>query len=156
MEQKNGNTSLTLLAMLLLVQTRIRLTLWTVRAHYLLMSILPSISILTSFLAGFYSILLVLSLYIYERLPWPCTCICWTSWGSSEPTAQACVSPSRWHPVPSVCWLHCSPWFHLQGSLRLYWIPLLMKLMKKLKSIGVSTDPWGTLLITDLHPGIEP
>ena len=40
--------------------------------------------------------------------------------------------------------------------LRVYSIQLLMSLMRVLKSTRVSTDPWGTPLITGLHPGIEP
>ena len=40
--------------------------------------------------------------------------------------------------------------------LRMHSTPLSMSLLKILKSISPSTDPWGTPLITDLHRDIEP
>jgi len=40
--------------------------------------------------------------------------------------------------------------------LRVHSIPLPMPLIKMLKSIRFKTDPWGTLLITDLHLNTEP
>ena len=40
--------------------------------------------------------------------------------------------------------------------LRVHLSPLLMSLMKILKSISPSTDPWETQLVTDVHPDTEP
>ena len=39
--------------------------------------------------------------------------------------------------------------------LRVHLTPLSVSLMKILKSFGLSTDPWGTLLVTDLHPDMD-
>jgi len=50
-----------------------------------------------------------------------CTWICWTSWGSPGHTAQACLGPSRWHPVPLVCWLHPIAWYRLQTCWGCTW-----------------------------------
>jgi len=46
----------------------------------------------------------------------PCTCICWTSWGSPEPIAQACLGPSEWQPIPQACQMHLTAWCHLLCS----------------------------------------
>ena len=40
--------------------------------------------------------------------------------------------------------------------LRVHSTPLSMSSTKTLKRIGPSTDPWGTPLVTDLHPDMEP
>ena len=40
--------------------------------------------------------------------------------------------------------------------LRMHSIPLLMSLLKMLKSTGPSTDTGGTPIVADLHPDIEP
>ena len=62
-------TSLNLLTMLLLMQLTIRLAFWAVRAHFWIVSSLPSLNTLKTFPAGLCSILTSPSLYSYWELP---------------------------------------------------------------------------------------
>lgn len=83
----------------------------------------------------------------------PCIWVNWTSWGSPGPTAQASLGLSQWHPVPQMYQLHHAAWRHLQTCWGCTWS--YCWLMKMLKSTSPSTDPWGTPLLTDLHPDTE-
>jgi len=84
----------------------------------------------------------------------PCIWICWTSWHSRGPTAQAYVGLSGWHPVPRACQLYHMAWCHPQTCRECTWSPCQC-LMKMLKSTSPSNDPWGVPLITYLHLNIE-
>ena len=153
-------TSLTLLAMLLLMQPRIQLAFWAARAHCWLMSSLPSISTLRSFLAELLSILSSPSLYWQWRLPQPrcktlhldllnlirftwayCSSLSQSLWKASHPSGV----PTAPHILVSAA-----------NLLREDSISLSVSLTKILKSIDPSTNPWGTPHITDLCPDVEP
>jgi len=71
-----------------------------------------------------------------------CSWICWTSWGSPGPTAQACLDPSD--GILSLCCVDCTPQLTVIGKLAEAALvtPLLVSL--KVRSIGLSTDPCGT------------
>ena len=83
--------------------------------------------------------------------PWPY----WTSRGSHRPSSWACPGPSGWHLIARACQLHHTAWCHLQTCWG-YTQWNTKSLMKIFKSTGPSMDPWGTLLITDLHLDTEP
>jgi len=96
-------------------------------------------------------------------LPWgyhdpdarPCTWICWTSWSSPGLTAQACLILSGWYAISSGMLTAEHSLVSFTNLLRVHLIPLLMSLIKTLKSISPSIDPWGIPLVTDLHLDIE-
>jgi len=72
-------------------------------------------------------------------------------------TCACCMSLSR-----SLCLASCpsgvSPHSLVLSAnfLRVHSTPLMMSLMKILKSISLSMDPCGTTLIINCHPGVEP
>lgn len=77
----------------------------------------------------------------------------WTSWGSHGPTSQARPGPSGWHPDTRACQLHHSACCHLQTCW--HSIPLPRSLMEILNSTAPNSDPWGTSLVTGVHPDTE-
>jgi len=78
-----------------------------------------------------------------------CTWMCWISWDSLGPTAQACLGLSEWHPSGVLTSSHSL--VSSANLLRVHLSQMSMSLMNMLKSIGPSTDPLGTWPITDLH-----
>jgi len=159
-EKRGRIPSLDLLATLFLMQPRIQLAFWAASAHWWLMATFSAIGTPKSFSAGLLSISSSSSLYWYRGLPWPrCRTLqlaflnlmrfmqahffsCFRSlWMASYPSGMSTASLILASPA---------------NLVRVHSISLSRSLMKIFNSIGHSTDPWGTPLVSSVCLDIKP
>lgn len=75
----------------------------------------------------------------------------WKAAAFAGPEGSACCMAHRW----PLCQKHLLP-FPWKMFSAIQTMSLLMALMKMLQSTASTSDPWGTPLVTDLHPDTEP
>ena len=159
-EQMGRIPSLDLLALLLLMQPRIRLAVWAVNAQCQVMLNLLSTSTPKSSFSGLLSIHSPPSLYLCLGLPQPMCRTLHLTLLNLVRFAQAhflILSRSLW--VTSFFSSVSTAPHSLVSSvnlLRVHSVPLSMLLTKRLNSTVPRTQPWGTPLVTGVHLDIEP